>query len=125
MNPLVWRTVYLSIFSFESDYRVEKIGGLTVIHLPYHFRNKLDPGSFPYPFWHQPKKWDAYQTTVELLLVMKQDRVIGALRSAESDERRPRVHRDWDHQFMWRGEDGREEPRYTLYENLFRRRTRT
>ncbi|HTN90617.1 MAG TPA: heme-binding domain-containing protein [Sorangium sp.] len=119
MNPLVWRTVYLSIFSFESDYRVEKIGGLTVIHLPYHFRNKLDPGAFPYPFWHQPKKWDAYQTTVELLLVMKQDRVIGALRSAESDESRPRVHREWDHQFMWRGEDGREEPRYTLYENLF------
>jgi hypothetical protein len=119
MNPLVWRKVYLSMFSFDEHYRIEKTGDLTIIHLPYHFRNKLDPGSYPYPLWHQQAKWESYQTTIELLLVMKRDRIIGALRSAESDNSRTVISRVWDGNWHWLGDNGREEPRFTLYQNLF------
>ena len=43
-NALVWRRMYLSMFMFTGEVRLETVGDFTVIHLPYHFRNQLDPG---------------------------------------------------------------------------------
>ena len=45
------------------------------MHLPVHFRNELPMGSFPYPFWHSKSKWDAYQSTSEIVLVTNRERV--------------------------------------------------
>src|SRR5688572_27500512 len=32
------------------------------------FRNALDPGQYPYPFWHDARKWHDYQSANTLIL---------------------------------------------------------
>ncbi|NET57084.1 MAG: hypothetical protein F6K47_13235 [Symploca sp. SIO2E6] len=118
-NPLVWRRTYLSTFMINDEPKVEEQEGFTIIHLPVVFRKELDMGAFPYPFWHSPKKWDAYQQATEVMLVMKEGTIKGALRSYQMDQERPLVEREWDGQWMWTEEDGQQEPRVTLYTNIF------
>ncbi|UBF24700.1 hypothetical protein K9N68_23945 [Kovacikia minuta CCNUW1] len=118
-DPLVWRRTYLSTFMFSGEPSVEEKDGLTVVHLPIHFRNKLDIGSFPYPFWHSNKKWTSYQQAKELLLVMKDGKVKGAMRSADKDPQRPMVKHEWDGQWRWTDTSGQQEPKVVLYKYLF------
>lgn len=118
-NPLVWRRTYLSTFMINDEPKVEEQEGFTIIHLPVVFRKELDMGAFPYPFWHSPKKWEAYQQATEVLLVMKEGKIKGALRSYQKDQERPLVEREWDGQWMWEVKDGKQEPKVTLYTNLF------
>jgi hypothetical protein len=115
-NPLVWRRMYLSLFMFSGAFRVEQVGSVTVVHLPYVFRNGLDPGSYPYPFWHAPNKWRDYQLATELHLVFRDGRMEGALRSAVRLLSRPQTVRAWDGRWTW--SDGAE-PHVTLYRDLF------
>jgi len=118
-NPLVWRRTYMSTFMVTDEPRVEEQQGFTVIHLPVVFRKELDMGAFPYPFWHSPKKWQAYQQASELLLLMKEGTIKGAMRSYQKDQERPLVEREWDGQWTWEVKDGKQEPKVTLYTNLF------
>jgi hypothetical protein len=39
-----------------------------LIRLKAGFRNRLPPGQFPYPFWHDEAKWGVYQATNSVLL---------------------------------------------------------
>lgn len=111
-DPLVWRKMYLSTFMFTDRPSVEQTdSGLTVIHLPVQFRNKLDEGDFPYPFWHDPQKWEAYQQAKEVMLVMQDGQITGALRSLTKDTSRQLVDKEWD------GKWGN--PRVTLFTSLF------
>lgn len=118
-NSLVWRRTYLSTFMVSGEPTVEQQKGLTIIHLPVQFRNQLDLGAFPYPFWHSPKKWEAYQQATEVLLVMKEGKIKGVLRSFEKDKTREVVEREWDGQWMWASQEGQQEPKVTLYKYLF------
>jgi hypothetical protein len=119
-NALVWRRMYLSLFMFTGKVTTETAGDFTVIHLPYVFRNRLDPGSYPYPFWHSKAKWDSWQLAPEMILVMEKGRLTGALRSAARDEaRRPGyVERSWSGNWRWQS-GGKEQPYVTLYSYLF------
>lgn len=119
-NALVWRRMYLSLFMFTGDVRTESDGDITIIHLPFAFRNRLDPGSYPYPFWHSKTKWDSWQLSPELVLVMDKGKLKGALRSSDRDEARRAnyVERAWSGQWRWQV-DGKEQPYVTLYSYLF------
>jgi hypothetical protein len=121
-NALVWRRMYLSLFMFTGEVRTESVGDFTVIHLPYRFRNQLDPGSYPYPLWHSKAKWDTWQLSPELVLIMDRRKITGALRSNlrtdEEERRRTYVNRDWSGQWQW-STDGQEMPYVTLYRFLF------
>ena len=119
-NAFVWRRMYLSLLMFTGEVRVESAGNFIVIHLPYQFRNQLDMGSYPYPFWHSKTKWDSWQLSPELVLVMEGGRLKGALRSAMRDETRPYFPRTWSGQWQWR-EGGKEMPYVSLYTYLFSR----
>jgi heme-binding protein len=123
-NPLAWRKMYLSLFMFDKDYRVERIGDQTIIHLAAHFRGQLDGGEYPYPFWHSDKKWDAYNYATEVILVYQEGKLRGAFRSAVTDKSRPKVAKKWDHKWHWftpgaNHEGDQAEPRVTLYSSLF------
>lgn len=118
-NPLVWRRMYLSTYAFPGEYRIEKVDDLTVIHLEHQFRNGLDIGAYPYPFWHSKDKWDSYQLSSEVLLFIRQGKLIGALRSAEKDAAKPSFPHAWDGQWHWTGEEGAE-PYAALYTYLFK-----
>lgn len=116
-NALVWRRMYLSLFTFDGTYTVEQAEGFTVIHVPMHFRNQLDPGSYPYPFWHSKNKWDSYQYSRELLLMLKDGKIGGALRTADVDMTRDNHPHEWDGQWHWT-EAGAEQPYVSLYAYL-------
>lgn len=118
-DPLVWRRTYLSTFMFSGEPKVEQKDDLTVVRLPVQFRNKLDVGAFPYPFWHSHRKWTSYQQAKEILLVMKDGELKGALRSADKDPQRPLVEHEWDGQWSWENASGQQEPQVVLYKYLF------
>jgi hypothetical protein len=123
-NPLVYRKLYLSLFMFESDYRVERRGDRTILHMPAHFRGQLDAGEYPYPFWHSAKKWDAYNYATDVIFVYEDGKLQGGFRSARQDKTRPKVAKTWDGRWHWFSpgadhEAERAEPRITLYSSLF------
>jgi hypothetical protein len=101
-NTFVWRRMYLSLLMFTGDMRIEQTSdGLTVVHMAAMFRNQLDMGSYPYPFWHSQKKWDSYQLAREILVVIQNGKWIGAMRSADQDPSRPTVAHAWSGQWHW------------------------
>ncbi len=114
--PLVWRRMYLSTFMFDGDHKVEQVGDQTIVHLGVSFRSELDAGEYPYPFWHSEKKWRAYQVASELIFVVENGKIKGAFRGGEPIAERDKNKRQWDGQWMWHGG---EEPRVTLFKNLF------
>lgn len=117
-DPFVWRRIYLATFMFKGEPKVEQVNNLIVIHLPTQFRNQLDIGAYPYPFWHSSKKWDSYQQTTELLLFVEHEKLKGGLRSAVLDQTRLNIKRVWDGKWVWTDTRG-QEPFVSLYTRLF------
>jgi len=64
----VFANLYLPLFMFSGKVTVERKNGdsFNIVHVPVAFRNRLQPGQFPYPFWHKPEKWAGYEATNEL-----------------------------------------------------------
>jgi hypothetical protein len=117
-NVFVWRRMYLSLLMFPGDVTIETTGdGLTVAHVAYQFRNQLETGSYPYPFWHSKKKWDSYQLSREILLIFQNGQWIGAMRAADQDPARPEVAHTWSGQWRWQ-QGGDEMPYVSLYSYL-------
>lgn len=113
-DPLVLRRLYWSTFMFEGGARLEQAGSRTVIRVPVRFRHALDPGDYPYPFWHSEKKWRSYQQTQALLFVLQAGRVVAVLRSAEQDASRAISHHACDRCVEWKA-DGAGPPHVELY----------
>jgi len=120
-NPLVWRKMYASLPMFGSDFRIEKAGDQTVVHVPYSFRNALDGGSYPYPFWHSAAKWDGYQFSTTIAIFIEDGRLLGAMRGAQKDTTRPDVDRPaFDGNWSWESPEGLASPASSvLYSKLF------
>lgn len=118
-NPLVWRRTYLSTYMFTGEYTVEKTTDMTILHMSNQFRNELDIGDYPYPFWHAQEKWTSYQQATELLFFIKDGKILGALRSENKDTTRPMVDHTWDGNWQWTDPGGEIEPYVTLYTYLF------
>jgi hypothetical protein len=118
-SSLVWRKMYLSLFMFPGDFQVERVEEYTVLRLACRFRNALDPGLYPYPFWQSTAKWQSWEQCLELLFVFQEGKVIAVQRSAEKDPVRPHVARVWDSKWIWSGARGQTEPRVALYRWLF------
>jgi hypothetical protein len=117
-NTYVWRRMYLSLMMFPGGNTTEQTAdGLTVVHMPVQFRNELDMGSYPYPFWHSASKWSSYQLARELVVVIKDGKWIGAMRSADQDQSRAQVAHTWSGQWQWQV-GGVEMPYVSLYTYL-------
>ena len=120
-NPLVWRQMYLSLEMFTGPYRIEEEGNRTLLRMATLFRNELDPGEYPYPFWHSTAKWESYEFSREILFVIEGGKMIGAVRSAEQDRTRPAVTHSFDGNWDWRGSGGDVKTPVVLYRRLFSR----
>ena len=118
-DPRVWRGEYLSEFMFTGEHNIERAGSYTVLFMNCNFRNEMDPGDYPYPFWHSQKKWQSYQLTKKLLLVFEKGKLIAGFRSSDEDPTRPTVARKFDGNWHWSGKDNTVEPHVSLYANLF------
>jgi hypothetical protein len=117
-NDFVWRRIYLSLFMFPGKYKVEQVGDRTILRLPYQFRNQLDMGDYPYPYWHSKKKWDAFQLSPELLFIFEKGKIAASLRSVERDKSRPYVAHEWNGKWTWTDEKGQQQPTVTLYKAI-------
>jgi hypothetical protein len=117
-NPRIWRRLYLPTFMFPGGHAVEIVNDTAIIRIPVVFRTDIDPGNFPYPFWHSASKWQSYQTATDILFFFRAGKLIGALRSAEQDTSRPLREMKWDGRWTWRSARG-DEPMVTLFSFAF------
>jgi hypothetical protein len=116
-NARVWRRMYLSMFMFDGDYTIEQLGDTTVLHMPVTFRGGMSTGAYPYPFWHSPKKWDAYNYATTIHFIIQNGVIPGALRSKDQDKTRPKVAHSWDGLWRWQ-QAGVQMPYVSLYDYL-------
>ncbi len=126
--PDVFAGLYLPLFMFNGKHTVEYVERekMYLVRLQAAFRNRLAPGQFPYPFWHEAQKWSMYQNANEVLFWWdpKQSRprvaqftIFGAnppvIAASETGAPRP-----FDGQWMWADEKGRSQPMVTVFDGL-------
>ena len=127
--PDVLAGMYLPLFMFNGTHTVEyqRREGLFLVRMETAFRNRLAPGQFPYPFWHDEAKWNTYQGANEILLWIdpKTTRIKiaqftdrGATPSLVSSGsvQQPKFDGKW----LWTDAQGRVQPQVTLFDGLFR-----
>ena len=126
--PDVLTGMYLPLFMFNGEHQVEWVESekLARIRLRTAFRNRLQPGQFPYPFWHEAEKWSMYQGANEVLMwwnprraqvVAAQFTVHGAQPPLARSE--PVPAHAFDGRWMWSDAQGRAQPKVTLFDGLF------
>jgi hypothetical protein len=125
----MWTGLYLSLWMFTGKYQVvyDEVEKENVIYLQTKFRNRLEHGQYPYPFWHSTAKWNDWQAapTLKLHLDRSGERVYAFLRSRHG-ERVTGNYPDvaphaFDGQWRWRGADGVMEPRVALFAGLYQK----
>ena len=90
------------------------------------FRNRLPPGQFPYPFWHEEAKWSAYENANGWLLWV--DPASTRIQAAQSTRRADNpllqevqsVKHEFKGDWMWTDSAGRTQPAVTLFDGLYR-----
>lgn len=118
-DPLVWLKLYGSTLMFTGEHEVKTNGPFSVLELKAKFRSNLDPGDYPYPFWHSAKKWQAYVDLASLCVVFREDKIVAVYRVAKSDPTKPPVERKWDGKWQWTDAEGKQQPRVALFSYMF------
>jgi hypothetical protein len=120
--------MYLPLFMFTGrqtvTYSAEK--KLYLVELGARFRNRLPPGQFPYPFWHEDEKWASYQGANAVLLWVDPKEMV--VRAAQFTTRgaleptgqgTPVAKPAFDGKWMWTDANGQTQPKATLFDGLF------
>ncbi len=122
----LFQDMYMSLYMYTGKVRVQQApDGLTTVGVQAYFRNKLPAGRYPYPFWHAPAKWLAYEKANEIRFRMNDDgKVVFAYRAdVGSDENRgPYEHVEHPYflgEWMWRDNDGSAQPVVTLFSEMY------
>jgi hypothetical protein len=125
--PDVLTGMYLPLFMFNGRHTVDYVEreGLWRVRLEAAFRNRLAPGEFPYPFWHNDEKWNVYQSASAVLLWI--DPKTLRVKAGQFTERggapvvssAPVAHA-FDGKWVWTDSSGRTQPQVTLFDGLFR-----
>lgn len=127
-NPDVLSGMYVPLFMFNGKYTVQHMAseGLYQIRLQTAFRNRLAPGQFPYPFWHEAEKWNMYEKANEVLLWVdaKEQRVKVAQFTVHGAQ--PPIQaltpmaRTFEGKWMWTDAQGQTQPTVTMFDGLLR-----
>jgi hypothetical protein len=129
LAPDVLAGLYLPLFMFNGAYEVRFVEreGLYQIRLQTAFRNRLMPGQFPYPFWHEAEKWATYQQSNEVLLWWNPAKEVvsaaqfGVFGTNPQLSATDRVQQPaFDGQWMWTDAQGQSQPKVTVFDGLFR-----
>ena len=120
--------MYMPLFMFDGSYTVSysEKNGLYLARLGVGFRNRLQPGQFPYPFWHESDKWSTYQNAKAMLFWIdpksRKARVVQFTRFGEGEPALPVVLTTppvFDDKWMWTDSQGKTQPAVTLFDGLF------
>jgi hypothetical protein len=121
--------LYLPLFMFNGRYRVDydATEARYRARLEGVFRNNLMPGQYPYPFWHDVKKWNDYERANGLTLWIDpytSKIVVGQFSRQEGADPRlntvSRLPPVFDGKWMWVDGNGEPQPKPTLFIGLFR-----
>jgi hypothetical protein len=127
--PDVLAGLYMPMFMFTGEYDLsfDSTEKLYRVRAPALFRNAMDLGQYPYPFWHDPKKWNDYQAANELIFWVdpSKRRIVMMQFSAHGkpDPRlvsAPRTPPPFDGKWMWTDASGQSQPRPALFVGLLR-----
>ena len=127
--PDVLAGLYVPLFMFNGSHTVEyqEGEGLFLVRMETAFRNRLAPGQFPYPFWHDEAKWNTYQGANSILFWI--DPKTTRIKVAQFTDRGatpplvssgPVQQPKFDGKWLWTDAEGRVQPQVTLFDGLFR-----
>lgn len=128
LAPEVWTGIYAPLFMFDGTWHLDYDEGerLYRAKLGSLFRNALDPGQYPYPFWHDAKKWNDYQAANTLILWIAPQSgtiVVGQFTRGSPDasgaKSAPVARPPFDGQWMWTDAKGASQPAPALFRGLF------
>jgi hypothetical protein len=128
-SPEVWTSLYAPLFMFNGRHTVEWVAEEKrfLMRLEAAFRNRLAPGQFPYPFWHEEAKWGTYEKANGFLLWL--DPASTRIQAAQFTARaanamlqpvQPVQHAKFEGSWLWTDEGGRTQPAVTLFDGLYR-----
>lgn len=128
--PDVWAGIYAPIFMFDGTSQVQWVESEKMfrVKLGATFRNRLPPGQFPYPFWHESAKWSAYENANGLLLWLQPDaRTVRVAQFTWTDGplagvKVTPVKHAFDGKWVWTDAQGKTQPAVTLFDGLFSER---
>jgi hypothetical protein len=126
--PDVFSGLYASLFMFNGKHTVEFVPreNLYLIRFQTGFRNRLEPGQFPYPFWHEDDKWATYENAKEFMLWWdpKADKVkvaqFTALGTGTPIVKLDQVKHAFDGKWLWTDKAGLTQPMVTVFDGLYR-----
>lgn len=128
-GPDVLTGMYISLFMFDGKYKVDYVESekLYRVELASTFRNRMAPGEFPYPFWHEDAKWQTYQNSNSMLFFVDPEttRIKYALFTAfgtpdpTATKFEPVATREFDGKWLWTDANGKTQPQITLFDGLF------
>lgn len=128
-GPDAFTGMYLPLFMFNGKQRVEYIESEKLYQIRFEtaFRNRLQPGQFPYPFWHEAEKWSMYENANEIIVwwdaakeraKVIQFTVFGP--NAPVAAHTPVTQAKFDGQWLWTDDSGRTQPQATVFDGMFR-----
>ncbi|WP_124538305.1 hypothetical protein [Piscinibacter terrae] len=126
-GPDVLAGMYVPLFMFNGKYTVEYVERerLYQIRLQTAFRNRLQPGQFPYPFWHEAEKWAMYEKANDIILWwdpkvsrvrFAQFTVFGSNPPLQASEHVTQAA--FDGQWRWTDAQGKSQPAVTVFDGL-------
>lgn len=126
--PDVWTSMYAPLFMFNGKHTVQWVPEEKrfLIRLEAAFRNRMPPGQFPYPFWHEEAKWAMYERANNFLLWV--DPNTARIQAAQFTDRGANpmlqpvqhVQHAFDGKWMWTDERGNTQPAVTVFDGLYR-----
>lgn len=126
-GPDAVTNMYLPLFMFNGKHSVEYVEseGLYRIRLQTAFRNRLPPGNYAYPFWHEADKWSTYQNANEVLLwwdpAKDRIRILQFTALGANPPLLPvsQVAHAFDGKWLWTDAQGRTQPKVSVFDGLF------
>jgi hypothetical protein len=126
--PDVWTNMYAPLFMFNGRHTVEWVAEekLFLVRLEAAFRNRLPPGQFPYPFWHEESKWAMYEKANTFMLWIHPDSM--KVRAAQFTDRganallqpvQPVQHAKHEGAWLWTDTSGKTQPAVTLFDGVY------
>lgn len=121
-------SMYLPMFMFNGKHTVtyDEREKRYLIRLQAGFRNRLAPGEYPYPFWHQEEKWTMYEKANEILFWWDAEKtrihaaqftVFGSQPSLVALQ--PIVQAKFNGEWVWTDASGNVQPKVSLFDGLF------
>lgn len=128
LAPDVLTGMYMPLFMFDGSYSVSysEQNGLYLARLGVGFRNRLQPGQFPYPFWHESNKWSTYQNAKAMLFwIDPKSRKARAVQFTQFGDGEPVqtvvpvTPPAFEEKWMWTDAQGKTQPATTLFDGQF------